>query len=140
MARGYWLVKQEPSRWSWKDFVAEGRTQWEGVRNYQARNHLRSMKEGDRVLFYHSVIGKEVVGVAEVTGEAYPDPTAEKGDWSCVDLVPIRSLEMPVTLARIKEDPGLSTMPLVRHTRLSVMPVEAAHFRRILKLGNTTLS
>ncbi len=137
MKRRYWLVKQEPSAWSWADFVREGRSEWDGVRNYQARNHLRSMRLGDQVLFYHSVTGKEVVGVAVVAREAYPDPTARKGDWSCVDLEPLEALESPVSLAAIKEDPALADMQLIRHTRLSVMPVDGGHFRRILELGGT---
>ena len=98
----YWLVKQEPSAYSWDDFVTDGRTAWTGVRNFQARNNLRSMRLGDRVFFYHSVKDKSVVGEAEVVREAYSDPTAKEGDWVCVDLKPIRSLPHPVPLERIK--------------------------------------
>ena len=135
----YWLVKQEPSAWGWPEFVAEGQSEWDGIRNYQARNYLRAMKRGDLALFYHSVTGKEVVGVAEVVREAYPDPTAKQGDWSAVDLKPVTPLARTVTLETIKQDRQLEDLPLIRHTRVSVMPVTAKHFRRILKLGATTL-
>ena len=131
----YWLVKQEPEDYSWSDLEKDGRTAWTGVRNFQARNNLRSMKKGDLVLFYHSVTEKQVVGVAKVGKEAYPDPTADEGDWSVVDLVPDQALRAPVTLETIKSDSGLKDMRLVRQTRLSVTPVSAAQFKRILKLG-----
>ena len=131
----YWLVKQEPTAYSWDQFVKDGGTAWTGVRNFQARNHLRAMRRGDEVLFYHSVTGKAVVGVAKVCKEAYPDPTAEEGDWSCVDLKPVRALKMPVTLDSIKVDPDLSEIALIRQSRLSVMPLTDAEFTRIAKLG-----
>ena len=131
----YWLVKQEPEDYSWSDLEKDGRTAWTGVRNFQARNNLRSMEKGDLVLFYHSVTEKQVVGVAKVEKEAYPDPTADEGDWSAVDLVPDQALRAPVTLETIKSDSGLKDMRLVRQTRLSVTPVSAAQFKRILKLG-----
>ena len=139
MPRNYWLVKQEPDAYAWEKFVADGKTAWTGVRNFQARNNLRAMRAGDRVLYYHSNIGKEVVGCATVEREAYPDPTATEGDWSCVDLVPHKALRRPVTLDELKTDPGTREIPLIRHTRLSVMPIEEAAFRRIAELGQTPL-
>jgi predicted RNA-binding protein with PUA-like domain len=134
-AAGHWLVKQEPRAYSWDDFVRDGGTAWTGVRNFQARIHLRSMRAGDSVLFYHSVVGKEVVGIAKVTREAYPDPTAKEGDWVCVDLAPVKRLPHPVTLAEIKNTPALAGIGLLRLSRLSVMPVTAAEFREILRLA-----
>jgi predicted RNA-binding protein with PUA-like domain len=131
----HWIVKQEPTAYSWQDFVKDGRTAWTGVRNFQARNHLCSMRKGDRVLFYHSVIGKEVVGIAKVVKEAYPDPTAKDGDWVCVDLVPERKLTRPVSLEEIKAHPRLSGIPLVRQSRLSVSPLAAVEFREIVRAG-----
>src|SRR5215216_6355660 len=100
----YWLVKQEPEAYSWQQFVKDRTTAWTGVRNFAARNHLRAMRKGDLVLYYHSVIGKDIVGIARVTREAYPDPTSTEGDWSCVDLAPVRELTEPVGLALIKSD------------------------------------
>jgi predicted RNA-binding protein with PUA-like domain len=137
MGMNYWLVKQEPESYSWSDFVKDGRTSWTGVRNFQARNNLRAMKKGNRVLFYHSVSEKQVVGLAKVDKEAYPDATASEGDWSCVDLVPVKALKKPVTLELIKADRILSELPLVRQSRLSVTPVTAAQFERLLKLAET---
>ncbi len=131
----HWLVKQEPTAYSWEQFVKDGGTAWTGVRNFQARNHLRAMKPGDEVLFYHSVTGKAVVGISKVVREAYPDATAEEGDWSCVDLKPVRALKTPVTLEDIKADPALAEIGLLRQSRLSVMPLKAAEFARIVKLG-----
>ena len=133
----YWLVKQEPGAYSWDDFVRDKETLWDGVRNFQARNNLRKMKKGDLVLFYHSVNDREVVGIARVTREHYPDPTAKEGDWSVVDLAPVTRIKTPVTLAMIKADESLRDISLVKQSRLSVMPITAAHFRRILKLGGT---
>ena len=133
----YWLVKQEPEAYSWSQFVKDGRTAWTGVRNFQARNNLRAMKKGDLVFYYHSVSDKQVVGIAKVTKEAYADGTAEEGDWSCVDLAPVKALESPVDLDTIKSDKALSEMPLIRNSRLSVQPVNKAQFQRILKLGKT---
>ncbi|HRJ71709.1 MAG TPA: EVE domain-containing protein [Terrimicrobiaceae bacterium] len=130
----HWLVKQEPTAYAWDDFVRDGKTAWTGVRNFQARNFLKAMRRGDRVLYYHSVTGKAVVGEAEVVREAYPDPTAEEGDWVCVDLKPLRPLARAVTLAEIKADPRLADIPLLRQSRLSVMPLSPAHFRAILSL------
>lgn len=131
----HWLVKQEPTAYSWDQFVKDGGTAWTGVRNFQARNHLRAMRRGDEVFFYHSVTGKAVVGVAKVAKEAYPDPTADEGDWSCVDLKPVRALKVPVTLDSIKDDPDLSEIALIRQSRLSVMPLTDAEFAQIAKLG-----
>lgn len=131
----YWMVKQEPTAYSWETFVEDGRTAWTGVRNFQARNNLRTMKKGDRVFYYHSVEGKEVVGIAEVAAEAYPDATAKEGDWVCVDLVPFKPLAKPVPLATIKANPVLKDIHLVRQGRLSVMPLTAEEFAEIERLG-----
>ena len=133
----YWLVKQEPDDYSWADFVKEGRTTWSGVRNFQARNFLRAMKADDRVLFYHSGKDKRLVGIARVVREAYPDPTAEEGDWSAADLAPLKSLAKPVALPIIKSDSVLKDLLLVRNSRLSVMPVTASQFKRLLELAAT---
>ena len=133
--KNFWLVKQEPSSYSWSDFVAEGKTAWTGVRNYTARNNLRKMKSGDEVLFYHSGEEKAVVGIARVTRPAYPDTTAKEGDWSAVDLTPIKSLLQPVTLRQIKNEPRLKHIPLVRQSRLSVMPLGKAEFGEIVKMS-----
>jgi predicted RNA-binding protein with PUA-like domain len=131
----YWMVKQEPTAYAWSEFVKDGRAVWSGVRNFAARLNLRAMKKGDRVFYYHSVVGKEVVGIAEVAREAYPDPTAEEGDWSCVDLVPVKPLPNPVSLATIKDNPKLKDIKLVKQTRLSVMPVTPAEFAEIERLA-----
>jgi predicted RNA-binding protein with PUA-like domain len=133
------LVKQEPADYPWSKFLQDRSTAWTGVRNFQARNHLRSMAAGDRVLFYHSGSDKAVVGLAKVSRAAYPDPTASEGDWSAVDLQAVRALARPVTLATIKQDSILQTMPLVRNSRLSVSPVTEPQFRRLLELSETTL-
>ena len=140
MARSYWLVKQEPEAYSWDDFVREGKTYWDGVRNYQARNNLRAMKQGNLVFFYHSVSDKEIVGVAKVTREHYPDPTAKDGDWSVVDLAPVKPMKQPVSLTQIKADKSLENIALIKQSRLSVMPIAEAEFRRILELGETKLA
>ena len=131
----HWLVKQEPTAYAWETFLKDGRTTWTGVRNFQARNHLRAMKKSDRVLYYHSVVGKCVVGIAEVAREAYPDPTATEGDWSCVDLIPVKSLKHPVPLDWIKSQPDLADIGLLRQSRLSVMPLSKAAFQSITKAG-----
>jgi predicted RNA-binding protein with PUA-like domain len=133
--KSFWLVKQEPSSYSWSDFVSEGETSWTGVRNYAARNNLRRMGKGDEVFFYHSGEEKAVVGIAKVTRTAYPDATAPNEDWSAVDLAPVRRLKQPVTLRQIKEEPSLKKIPLVRQSRLSVMPLGAKEFRLISKMG-----
>jgi predicted RNA-binding protein with PUA-like domain len=135
----YWLVKSEPDEYSFDDLIKEGKAMWDGIRNYAARNHLRGMKEGDLVLYYHSRQGLEVVGIARVAEEAYPDPTAEKGDWSVVDLEPVKRLERAVSLKEIKATPELQEIPLVRIGRLSVMPVSEEAFKLILEMGNTKL-
>jgi predicted RNA-binding protein with PUA-like domain len=133
----YWLVKSEPEAYSWSQLVKDGKTAWTGVRNFQARNNLRAMKKGDAVFFYHSGTGKDVVGVATVTREAYPDPTAKEGDWSCVDLVPAKPLAKPVSLEVIKKDKVLRGLPMVRLSRISVTEVPAPQARRLLELAET---
>ena len=135
----HWLVKQEPEKYPWTQFVKDKGTYWDGVRNYQARNNLRAMKKGDLVMYYHSVSEKAVVGVAMVTREAYPDPTAKEGDWSVVDLKPVKAMAEPVTLERIKADAKLTEIALIKQSRLSVMPLRAREFRRVLQLGKTKL-
>lgn len=137
MAKQYWLVKQEPAAYPWSRFVAEGRTAWTGVRNFQARNNLRAMARGDAVLYYHSVTGKSVVGIARVEREAYPDPTAPGEDWSCVDLVPVKALKTPVPLDQLKADPITRSMALLRQSRLSVTPLTGAEYARVLELSGT---
>jgi predicted RNA-binding protein with PUA-like domain len=151
--KNFWLVKQEPSSYSWSDFVRDRGTSWTGVRNYTARNNLRRMGKSDEVLFYHSGEEKAVVGIAKVTRTAYQDPTAKQGraisksprrsgdrrslqeDWSTVDLAPLRALRRAVTLRQIKDQPRLKKMQLVRQSRLSVMPVTAAEFQTIVRVG-----
>ncbi|HSE25975.1 MAG TPA: EVE domain-containing protein [Pyrinomonadaceae bacterium] len=132
----YWMVKQEPETYSWDNFVKDGSTDWTGVRNYQARNNLKDMKIGDRVLFYHSGKGKEVVGLAEVLKSAYPDPTADDPQWVAVDLKPIKALATPVQLAAIRYDKRLSQLPLIRQSQLSVMPLTKDEFDTIVSMGN----
>ena len=139
MPKHYWLIKQEPESYSWTTFVEDGRTVWTGVRNFQARNNLRAMGHGDLVLYYHSVSEKQIVGIAEVTKTAYPDPTAEEGDWSCVELAPLKPLHQPVSLELIKGDELLKNMALVKNSRLSVTPVTLNEFARILKLAKTNI-
>jgi len=131
----YWLVKQEPESYAWSTFVKDGRTAWTGVRNFAARNNLRSMKKGDAVLYYHSVSEKQIVGIARVHSEAYPDPTATEGDWVCVDLVPEKALAHPVTLDAAKKDKTLKAMVLLKNSRLSVQPLTKSEFDRVLQLG-----
>lgn len=131
----YWLVKSEPFKYSWDQFVRDGKTFWDGVRNYGARNNLRAMKKGDRVLFYHSNEGLAVVGIAEVVREAYQDPTTIDANWVAVDLKPVKAMTTPVTLARIKAEPTLEDMNLVRLSRLSVGTVKEREYRKILSMG-----
>jgi predicted RNA-binding protein with PUA-like domain len=133
----YWLVKSEPESYSWAQLVKDGKTAWTGVRNFAARLNLRAMKKGDLVCFYHSVSEKQVVGLARVAREFYPDATATDGDWSCVDLEPFKPLKNPVTLDAIKSDKILQAMKLVRQSRLSVSPVTPAEFARLLELAGT---
>ena len=132
--KNFWLVKQEPSSYSWADFVGDGKTTWTGVRNFAARNNLRKMRTGDEVLFYHSGEEKAVVGIAKVTRTAYPDPTAKEGDWSTVDLAAVKPLARPVTLREIKANLRLKGIPLVRQSRLSVMPLADPEFREIVNM------
>jgi len=151
--KNFWLVKQEPSSYSWSDFVAEGQTSWTGVRNYSARNNLRKMQNGDEVLFYHSGDDKAVVGIAKVIRTAYRDstakegdwstvdlapvkPLAKEGDWSTVDLAPVKPLHRPVTLREIKSHPPLKGIALVKQSRLSVMPLAESEFREIVKMAS----
>jgi predicted RNA-binding protein with PUA-like domain len=135
----YWLVKSEPDVYSYDQLVTEGTGRWDGVRNYQARNFLRAMKVGDLCFFYHSNIGLAVVALARVSKEYYPDPTAESGDWSCVELQPVKPLVRPVILAEIKANPDLQQLLLVRNARLSVMPVSSDEFSILLSMGETQL-
>ena len=139
MPKQYWLVKQEPEAYSWSDFVKDGRTAWTGVRNFQARNNLRAMKKGDLVFFYHSVSDKAAIGLARVEKENYSDPTAKEGDWSVVDLAPVKALKRPVTLDQLKADKVLRNMKLVRQSRLSVTPLTDAEFDRLLLLAETKI-
>src|SRR6266700_6301117 len=127
--KSFWLVKQEPSDYSWADFVADGSTSWTGVRNFAARNNLRRMSKGDEVLFYHSGEDKAVVGIAKVARTAYRDSTAKEGDWSAVDLVPVKPLRRPVALREIKATRELKKSVLVRQSHLSVMPLGTREFR-----------
>jgi len=131
----YWMVKQEPETYSWSDFVKDGVTDWSGVRNYQARNNLREMTAGERVLFYHSGKDKAVVGIAEVVKGAYADPTADDAQWVAVDLKPIKALKNPVPLAAIRYDKRLSQLPLIRQSQLSVMSLTKDEFDVIVALG-----
>lgn len=133
----YWLVKQEPESYSWSDFVKDGRTAWTGVRNFAARLNLRAMKKGDLVFYYHSNTGKEIVGLARVAKEAYPDPTATEGDWSCIDLTPEKPLKNPVSLDVMKKDKILKEMKLVKVSRLSVSPVSKEQYDRIIQLSGS---
>ncbi|WP_299755184.1 EVE domain-containing protein [uncultured Pontibacter sp.] len=134
----HWLVKSEPETYSWANLVKDGRTMWDGVRNYQARNNMQQMQPGDLVLFYHSVSEKAIVGIAKVDKAAYPDPTAaeDKGKWVVIDLVPFRDFKEPVTLEQIKKDGRLQDIALLRQSRLSVMPLKPEEFDVLLALGN----
>ena len=131
----YWLVKSEPDAFSWDMQVANGVEPWTGVRNHQAKLNLKAMKRGDLAFFYHSNEGKEIVGVVEVVREAYPDPSAEKGDWVCVDMKAVAPMPKPVTLAAVKADPAFADLALVRLSRLSVVPVAKPHWDRICRMG-----
>lgn len=132
----HWLVKSEPFKYSWEKFNKDGRTFWDGVRNYQARNNLKEMKEGDLVLFYHSNEGKNVVGIAKVIKESYQDPTTDDANWVVVDLAPVEALKNPVSLDQIKAEESLRDISLVRQGRLSVMPLKAEEFDKILEMGS----
>ncbi|MGB4399885.1 MAG: EVE domain-containing protein [Daejeonella sp.] len=132
----YWLIKSEPHKYSWEQFNKDGKTFWDGVRNYQARNNLREMKTGDLVLFYHSNEGKEVVGIAKVVGESYQDPTTEDTNWLVVDFAPVEPLKKPVTLAQIKAEQSLKDIALIKNGRISVVPLKAEEFDKILEMGS----
>lgn len=131
----HWLVKSEPDAFSWDEQAARGVEPWTGVRNHAAKLNLKAMRLGDRAFFYHSNIGREIVGVVEVAREAYPDPTAEGGDWVCVDMRALGAMPRPVTLAQMKADPALAELPLIRQSRLSVSPVSDLHWAHICRLG-----
>lgn len=135
----HWLVKTEPESYSWQDFVKEGRAAWTGVRNFQARNNLRAMRKGDPVFFYHSGNEKQIVGLARVARQAYPDPTADEGDWTAVDLTSVKNVTKPVALAAIKADSGVKDIPMVKNSRLSVTPLTGDQFERLLTLAETKL-
>ncbi|MFS8069076.1 MAG: EVE domain-containing protein [Byssovorax sp.] len=140
MPRSHWLMKSEPFKYSFAQLLRDGSTTWDGVRNFEARNNLRAMKAGDLVLFYHSSEGKAVAGVAKITREAYPDPTAEGEDWSVVEIAPVLPLKVQVSLEDIRSEPDLAEIALLKRSRLSVVPVSKEHFDRILKMGKTKIS
>jgi predicted RNA-binding protein with PUA-like domain len=135
----HWLVKSEPFKYAFDALLEDKKTSWDGVRNFEARNNLRAMSVGDLLLFYHSNEGKEIVGIAKVARAAYPDPTADEGDWSVVDVAPVKRLKQPVTLETIRTDEKLADMQLLRRSRLSVVPVTPDEFKRVLELGKTKL-
>ncbi len=139
MPVNYWLIKSEPFVYGFDDLEREKIGRWDGVRNYAARNNLRAMAVGDLLLFYHSNEGLAVVGLARVARTAYPDPTAEKGDWSCIDVAPVKKMARSVTLAEIKAAPALAQMGIIKLSRLSVSAVTEAEFLTILKMGETEL-
>ncbi|MCB5943254.1 EVE domain-containing protein [Acidocella sp. KAb 2-4] len=131
----YWLVKSEPDAFSWQQQVKNGVEPWTGVRNHLAKKHLAAMRLGDKAFFYHSNIGREIVGIVEVMREAYPDPSAESGDWVCVDMKAVKPLKTPVTLAMIKADPRFKELALLKYSRLSVGPVSAEHWQMLCEMG-----
>ncbi len=131
----YWLIKSEPHKYSWEQFQKDGKTFWDGVRNYAARNNLKAMKKGDQVFYYHSNEGLEIVGIAEVVKEAYQDPTTDDTNWVVVDLKPVKTLPIPVSLTNIKEQKDLQDMDLVRLSRLSVGIVKEKEYKKILRMG-----
>ena len=135
----FWLIKQEPSKYHWEQFVKDKETYWDGVRNYQARNNLKAMKKGDLVFFYHSVSDKNIMGIARVIKEHYPDPTTKDNRWVVVDLQAVKKLKNPVSLEDIKAESKLSQIPLIRQSRLSVMPLKQIEFKIILNMGRTNL-
>lgn len=134
----YWLVKSEPNAFSWDQQVANGVEPWTGVRNHAAKNNLKAMKKGDLAFFYHSNVGKEIVGIVEVVQEAYPDPTAESGDWICVDMKAVNPMPRPVTLAAIKAEAELAEIPLIRQSRLSVMPILPSQWKKLCQMGGVS--
>lgn len=131
----YWLVKSEPFKYSWDAFEKDGKTTWDGVRNYAARNNLQAMKKGDKVFFYHSNEGLEIVGIAKIIKEAYQDPTTDEKAWVVVDIAPLKKLKKPVTLKQVKEEPALAAMALLRLSRLSVQPVLASEWKIIMTMA-----
>jgi predicted RNA-binding protein with PUA-like domain len=135
----YWLMKSEPEAYSYDTLVKEKTGRWDGVRNYMARNNLRAMAVGDQILFYHSVQEKAVVGICKVSKTAYPDPTAESGDWSCVEVKPVKRLSNPVTLEQIKSESGLAQTAMLKYNRLSVAPLTEDEFRLICEMGSESL-
>lgn len=139
MSGQFWLMKSEPSKFSFAQLLKDGRTTWDGVRNFEARNNMRGMKKSDLAFFYHSNEGKEIVGVVRVDREAYPDPTAPGEDWSVVEVVPVSYLKAPVSLDVIKSDPSLADIALLKRSRLSVVPVSKPHFDHLLELARTKL-
>lgn len=134
----YWLIKSEPNKYSWDELIKDGSTVWNGIRNYAARNNLRAMEKGDTLLFYHSNIGKEIVGIAKVIKTHYQDPTTEEEAWLAVDVAPVTPLKKTVTLAAIKATPALQTMALIKLSRLSVCPVTKEEFELILEMADTS--
>jgi predicted RNA-binding protein with PUA-like domain len=139
MPKNYWLAKSEPSTYSWEDLRRDKRTRWDGVRNFEARNNLRAMKKDDLVLYYHSGEGKEIVGIAKVVTEGYADPTASDGDWTAVDLAPLKPLARPVALSALKSDKALANLAVVRKPRISVVSIAPAELTRILEMAETKL-
>jgi predicted RNA-binding protein with PUA-like domain len=133
----YWLMKSEPSAYSWEQLLKDGKTNWSGVRNFQAAANLKAMKKGDHAFFYHSNEGLAVVGICEIVKEAYPDPSDKTGKFVQVDVKPVAPLKQPVTMAEIKATPGLADMVLVKNSRLSVQPVTAAQWKAVCKMGGT---
>ena len=133
----YWLVKSEPFKYSWDQFVKDGQTFWDGVRNYAARNNLKAMKKGDEVFFYHSNEGLDIVGIAKVVKEAYQDPTTDEDAWVVVDLKPVKKLKSPVSLQQIKGEKRLKDMALLRLSRLSVQPVTEEEWKVVMEMANT---
>ena len=131
----YWLMKSEPDVYGWDKLVREGRGSWDGVRNWTARGNLKAMKTGDRAFFYHSNIGKEIVGVMEIAREAYPDKTDDTGRWVMVDVVPVAPAKTPVTLEQVKADKRFADLALVKYSRLSVQPVSATHWKTLCKMA-----
>ena len=140
MARRHWLMKTEPGSYSFEDLVRDGSTEWDGVRNYQARNNMRDMAVGDLIVIYHSVGPREIVGIAKVSGEAHPDSTTDDERWDCVDVVPVKALDRPLSLAAIKADSALADIALIRHSRLSVAALTDEEFSHLLKLAGTTVA
>lgn len=134
----HWLLKSEPDAFSWQQQVERGVEPWTGIRSHQARRNLEAMRKGDRAFFYHSNIGREIVGIVEVVRESYPDATAENGDWICVDVRTVGPMPTPVTLAAIKSDPVLVGLALVRQSRLSVVPVSPEHWKHLCEMGGWT--